>query len=165
MIVIQHIKVIWTKKTRGGKGAAVRNGVPQAFALLPVSSDADCALQSVRCEEHLDFQPVCAREAPVTQFPANWRCLGLSLSKDRFDVRFRWSPAQCGAPERHDFDAFSLAKGDWSRLVCNGRSSDSVGHWYYQLDTYNIAFTEGFSAGLFLDTAPKRETSLLASLK
>jgi hypothetical protein len=41
MILIQRITVEWTKESRGGRGAAVRNSFPEAFTVPPFDESND----------------------------------------------------------------------------------------------------------------------------
>lgn len=52
MIFIQRITVEWTKESRGGRGAAVRNSFPDAFTVPPFNeSNNTFIVHSVRFRE------------------------------------------------------------------------------------------------------------------
>ncbi|MGH9763225.1 MAG: hypothetical protein ACREDR_42305, partial [Blastocatellia bacterium] len=59
ILIVQHISTSWSKASRGGPNARVRNGVPMA---LPFSKFVPCAansaLHEVRFDERTEFTPL-----------------------------------------------------------------------------------------------------------
>ena len=53
-ITVQWIRTSWTKRSRGGDAAAMRNGAPTAF---PVALVAPSFAQVIKMSGHDDFAP------------------------------------------------------------------------------------------------------------
>ncbi len=131
-VVAQRVRTTWTKRSRGGPSAAVRNRVPIAFP-CPL----DVGLHEVRVDESAGFSPrfevrpldelddVKLREAEggllVLVTPSLWA-----------SPRRKWQPS----PIR-------LERGEWLRWQINlrfGATSSRGSEWSYRLETLNLAY-------------------------
>jgi hypothetical protein len=167
MFIVQRIWTEWTKRSRGGDAAVVRNAVPDSLPLPPPSSigEDDGLLHDVRYCESIDFRPQ-STVRPI-DIDKTWEFGSLALHRrgDQVTVRFVWSWHATGAPERKSHDAFVLAPGQWGRLKCNGRFADAdSGTWWYQQDVFNVAWIEALDPNRFLNTMPDFDVADLARL-
>ncbi|MFD6416245.1 hypothetical protein [Streptomyces sp. NPDC060194] len=146
-VVVQRVRTSWTKASRGGPGAAVRNAAPIAFA-VPLGLGS--GLHEVVLAEADGFVPQMT-EGELSD-------AGLQLREADGLLRVRPPElARMTAPRRDRRPpSVRLAPGQWLRWQINyrfgGGWSDT---WTYRLDTLNIAYGPT-SADVFLTTPPTR---------
>ncbi|WP_370968516.1 hypothetical protein [Amycolatopsis sp. cg9] len=134
-ITAQWVRVSWTKHSRGGPAAAVRNAAPAGFALPALPGRV---AHVVRMREEDGFAPVASVE--------NLRDVAVDLREA--DGRLRVLPRVgelFGLPPRERRPpAVKLAPGEWVRWRLNYRFSSAAGRqdWSYWLDTFNVGFGE-----------------------
>ncbi|WP_078943450.1 hypothetical protein [Streptomyces aureus] len=131
-VVVQRIRTSWTKKSRGGLGAARRNAAPTAFA-LPRRLNA--ALHEVAMQESDSFEP----RVQVRDLSAPGMILrevdGL-LRVDPPEVSMFAMPRRDRRPP-----AVRLAPGQWLQWQINHRFVGRCdGAWSYRLETFNIVY-------------------------
>ncbi|MEV7092140.1 hypothetical protein AB0M80_04790 [Amycolatopsis sp. NPDC051045] len=132
-ITAQWVHTSWTKRSRGGTAAAIRNGTPAGFVLpaLPPGT-----AHVVRMREDTGFAPESSEES----------LRGMAVALREVDGRLRvLSHAGPGLPPRtRRPPAVRLAPGEWVRWRLNHRYSSASGirGWSYWLDTFNIAYGE-----------------------
>ena len=167
MIIIQKVKVEWTKASRGGSGAEERNKVPEAFRLpIEVVQVRDFIFHTVGCLEsnafacEADFETVVAPDRPDT-LP-----LKIQWSAGVVETRFIWSKNECGAPRRNSHSLFQLQPGQWGRFICNGRFSKDwdISEWTYHKTVFNVAYVSEYDRDLFCHVSPNFEAKRLARL-
>ncbi|GAB3668658.1 hypothetical protein GCM10027589_35300 [Actinocorallia lasiicapitis] len=131
-VVVQWVRTSWSKNARGGPEAAVRNRAPSAF---PLPEQGAPLLHEVVLEESDAFRP---RGSHRPEPPG--RAI-LDLREQDGGLRVMVVPNRWGAPrERRRPPAVRLARGAWLRWQINYRFvGASSGHWFYRLDTFNIA--------------------------
>jgi hypothetical protein len=129
-VAVQRIRTSWTKQSRGGPAATVRNSAPTAFRLpsttLPLMHD-------VKMSEAEGFTAEFGTTEPADR--------GVRL--DEQDGRLRVFPEVAFAmPPRHRRPAVRLEPGQWIRWHLNYRTVASTcnGLWVYELHTFNIAY-------------------------
>ncbi|MER5790840.1 hypothetical protein [Streptomyces sp. NPDC001980] len=130
--VVQRVRTSWTKKSRGGPGAARRNAAPTAFSLPPGLS---AALHEVAMQESDSFEP----RMQVRDLSAPGTILreadGL-LRVDPPEVSLFAMPRRNRRPP-----AVRLAPGQWLQWQINYRFVGSCGGaWSYRLETFNIVY-------------------------
>lgn len=133
-VVIQRIRTSWTKQSRGGPEAAIRNAAPVAF---PLPSVTPPFVHEVWMREAEDFQPRFEIRAGL---PGSADDAGVFLRPED-DGRLRVQPAVTpfGIPRRtRRPPAVRLVQGEWLRWQINYRFAYG-GAWTYRLDTLNIA--------------------------
>ncbi|WP_307668645.1 hypothetical protein [Streptomyces sp. V2I9] len=132
-ITVQWIRTSWTKHSRGGEPAALRNSAPIGF---PVSQVPPSFAQVVRMSESDGFEPR-AGEKPL-------RGVALSLRNERGRLRVlpRVDPLFGLPPRPRRPPAVRLLPGQWVRWQLNYRFSSAAGvrDWSYWLDTFNVAY-------------------------
>lgn len=170
MVVVQRIVTSWTKRSRGGALAALRNRTPEALVLPKalVATSARCLHHDVWFEERDAFNEraetsaegvVCAYSRRVSTACS----IQLNQEKDGLSVLF--SPeGDCGLPARTK-EAFLLKMGDWGRVAFNGRFVDcDTGGWWYEKKIFNIGCFEAIAESVFLTAPPDREILRMADL-
>ena len=169
MILIQRIIIEWTKASRGGPGAAVRNSFPEAFPVPPFEETNDSiVVHTIRFREWDKFE----RREDLHRFNSSMSAhiepLRIYCQDDHLVVRFVWDWMHCGAPERDSHEIFHVAQGKWGRFSCNGRfgpTSSSGCVWRYHKTVFNIALVESPDTNLFVDSEPQSVENRLAILK
>ncbi|MEU5068901.1 hypothetical protein ACFVJM_39385 [Streptomyces virginiae] len=131
-VVVQRVRTTWTKASRGGAAAAVRNAAPMAFPLPP---DLTSGLHEVQMREADGFQP----HERVLDFA------DLEVTLREADGSLRVSPPQMSSFATHPRSgrppAARISAGQWLRWQVNYRLIASYGgQWHYRLDTFNVAY-------------------------
>lgn len=141
-IVVQRVLTRWSKESRGGEQAAIRNGQPTAFAL-----PAATTWHSVEMDERDAFAQIveCAEAVPIAVVDE----LSLRIRGDQLSVLPQvsafWMPKRHRRPPRQ-----SIGVGETLRWTLNFRLGLDHG-WSYGLITWNLAFlTRGIDSDLFL---------------
>ncbi|MDX6282059.1 MAG: hypothetical protein QOH03_3130 [Kribbellaceae bacterium] len=140
---MQRVRTRWGKESRGGADAAVRNGVPVAFALPPLPGPI---FQSVEMAQWSDFRPEVSTGDLST--------LGLELTEDNGRLRV-FPESYYPMPPRSRHPAVRLEPGEWLRWQLNYRTTNyNSGEWIYQLDTFNVGYATA-DPRLFLGPPPR----------
>lgn len=169
MLIVQRIQTRWTKLSRGGKLAALRNSTPHGISLadIPVQHEA-CMFHEIEFDECNNFRPetVARFEKPTSHFQIE--PVFFHVTQTHCELRFNWSWAHCGAPERESYSLFKLAPGQWGQFICNGRfgpQTMSGDEWRYQQTVFNVGYKTSPNCRLFVDNEPDARGSSLAILK
>ncbi|BEL12358.1 hypothetical protein Q0Z83_105490 [Actinoplanes sichuanensis] len=148
-VVAQWVTTEWTRRSRGGPGAALRSAVPQGFRL---PGRRRSVVHEVMITERNDFRPIESFGAEPPEREPSFARSGLRLVRADKGVRVELLPARLsdtrlGDARRGDLSrtrpaAVWLAPGEWLRWQVNYRSSGpriDGGRWDYRQDTLNIA--------------------------
>lgn len=143
-MVVQWVRTGWTKKSRGGAEATLRNAVPVGFALPHLMP----AVHEVRHHEWDGFNPVWSKERDEINR------IELTLREDDDVLTVQLQDTMRSAPNRWSRPSpVRLARGEWVRWQINHRwSGRSYGEWNYQLTTLNLAYGSPGDAKVFLRT-------------
>jgi hypothetical protein len=162
--MIQQVEVSWTKASRGGAAAAVRNKVPTAFALPEalVAATGD-ALDRRTALEWRAFALEARTFRLDLEHPdgALAELLGFRLEGDVLHVRLDDSQSR-RKPIRAPYGRtlFRLEAGDWGRVEYTGRKASDHGPVYSRL-TFSIGRFDGpVARDVFLHDPPLRYRSL-----
>lgn len=159
-LLVQRIRVVWTKASRGAPGAARRNAVPRALP-FPTASDDAYVLHHATCLEEAGFTPR-SHQRHEDRHRDREGDLRFLTRDGTLHVGFEWS-RETGEPQRRGkHDALVLTKNVYGRLTVNGRRNLDV--TTYSQDTYNLMLVERISQELFTARAPDREISLEVDL-
>lgn len=162
MILVQHIAVHWTKRSRGAPRASRRSAVPSAVPVVLERSDS-WILHEVRFHESSDFRQKIERQIAIHSDDERPRGLVLTSFEDGVRVGFRWDDT-FGAPPRSDrVCAFALMEGDYGRVMINGRHALESTH-AYSLHTFNITLAEIPTEDTFTGRQPDHLLDLRAEL-
>ncbi|MEU3528086.1 hypothetical protein AB0E62_30175 [Streptomyces sp. NPDC038707] len=131
-VIVQRVRTSWTKVSRGGTRAALRNAAPIAFSLPPGLTSA---LHDVSLRESDSFVPYTS--VRDLSDPG----LGLRESDGLLRVH-RPETTVFGMPRRtRRPPALRLAPGQWVQWQINYRFVGTWGGpWSYRLDTFNVAY-------------------------
>ncbi|WIX87938.1 hypothetical protein [Amycolatopsis sp. DG1A-15b] len=131
-VVAQRVRTTWTKRSRGGPAAAVRNRVPIAFPL-----PAGTQLHVVNVDESTGFEPRFELR-PLSELD------GVQLREADGGLSVLVVPSPWGMPKRNwPRSPVRLERGEWLRWQFNLRfgSTCSCGsEWSYRLETLNLAY-------------------------
>jgi hypothetical protein len=131
-VVVQRVRTLWTRRSRGFPAAVARHAVPVAFEL---PSGRGPLFHDVAVREWDGFVP----EETVVGVAPSRREVSLRAAGDTLLVRV---PDGFGVPVRAFRPTVTLRRGEWLRWQLNNRSSSSAGmaDWHYTLTTVNVAF-------------------------
>ncbi|WP_166641076.1 hypothetical protein [Amycolatopsis sp. SID8362] len=131
-VVAQRVRTTWTKRSRGGPLAGVRNGVPVAF---PVPAGA--ALHEVSVDESTGFEPRFALRS-LGELD------GVTLREVDGGLLVLVVPSAWGRPKRERRPPpVRLLPGEWIRWQVNmrfGATCQCGSDWSYRLETLNLAY-------------------------
>jgi len=167
-LCLQLLTTEWTKESRGGSGARLRNTTPLASA-LPESwrgeDDGSLRVHHVYFSEQRRFLPrewtkvhkaKAVLEAEAFRVECSEEGLRVLLDHGRMGMpgRLEWSGVSRGEPYE---ELFRLTAGQWGRGVYNERIEywDS-GQWGYCKHVINVGLLRDASPELFLSTQPTR---------
>ncbi|MBN9389463.1 MAG: hypothetical protein J0I20_15650 [Chloroflexi bacterium] len=182
-LVVQAIKVAWTKEARGGPLAAPRNRVPEISPLpfektSPGPASPLYIRHEIAWDESNQFQKPLTDKLEITEFsgPVKNHLLGFYPEGEAIKVGFEKSYGlrpqgnvlldytRLGAPARTvPQEIFTLGPDEWGQVRYNGRFSWNSG-WKYEKWVFNIVVFAGkIPAGPF-QGSPTREYTSLADL-
>ncbi|MGW5722265.1 hypothetical protein ACWEVP_39250 [Amycolatopsis sp. NPDC003865] len=131
-VVAQKVRTTWTKRSRGGPLAAVRNAAPVAF---PVPAGA--ALHLVDVDESTGFEPRFALR-PLAELD------GVRLREVDGGLLVMVVPSAWSRPNRAWRPSpVRLLPGEWIRWQVNmrfGATCQCGSDWSYRLETLNLAY-------------------------
>ncbi|MEV5764536.1 hypothetical protein AB0L34_08175 [Micromonospora sp. NPDC052213] len=134
-VTAQWVRTSWTKRSRGGPPAALRNAAPVGFVLPTLRCPA---VHEVSMDEARGFEP---RESSRDGQPDRADVL-LKEIDGRLRVELAVTP--WGMPRRwRRPPAVWLRRGEWVRWQINYRFSWPMargGAWSYRMDTLNLAY-------------------------
>ncbi|MBV9786743.1 MAG: hypothetical protein JOZ51_01105 [Chloroflexi bacterium] len=155
MIVVQEIISAWTKQARAADAATARNAVPQQldFPWLPeVDSASALVHHRIRFHERTNFGTP-EHEIDVSEMmPFNrlrFGCVTITQREQLVQVTYAYNVSCGGAPKRATVprQVFTLARGEWGRVVYNGRWG--WGAWTYEQTTLNVLHAESLTQPIF----------------
>lgn len=134
-IVAQWVRVSWTKRSRGGSAAALRNAVPVAFPLPEIVAPLT---HGVVVREWENFEPKSSAQHPTPDKSH------VSLRQEDDRLRVALLVYRYGVTEqrlRRRPPTVRLTDGDRLRWQINYRfiRASYGGEWIYQLDSGNVS--------------------------
>jgi hypothetical protein len=182
-LVVQAIKVAWTKEARGGPLATPRNRIPEISSLLFGKATPDPASplyirHEITWDESNRFQKPLNEKFELAEFSGAVKnhLLGFYLEGEAIRVGFEKSYGartqrnvllnytRLGAPARTvPVEIFTLGPGEWGQVRYNGRFSWNSG-WKYEKWVFNSAVFAGEIPADPFQGAPTREYASLADL-
>lgn len=173
MILIQEIRSVWTKASRGGESAARRNSVPEAAPLpaLGSKSTRDKIFHQILVYvEANDFAaPVKSEFAEYESESIIVGCVKIHVAPERLVVAYEYDYKSGGAPRRRGRRGEDLReeviveRGSWARVKYNGRFTGD--EWWYEKVVVNVALCKDNETGAFYSGVPPREIAHMARLR
>jgi hypothetical protein len=174
-VVIQLIHTQWTKASRGGDGARLRNALPRQLPLPLESFAAPVTLHRVAFSEFTNFERRETVDRADSPSALALRDLRLAFEGDQLAVKHVRDRQNAAIADRlypdesgntvWELDAFVLAPDDWGQLHYNGRYVDmDTGNWWYEQSVYNIGLFTGVVVDRFTSTKPDFRFAELATL-
>ncbi len=168
-LCLQLLTTEWTKESRGGSGARLRNTTPLAMALPEPwrgTHDGVLRVHHVYFSEQRRFLPrewtkVHKEKAFVEAeaFRVEWSEEGVRvlLHYGRMGMPGQLEGSGASRGEPHE-ELFLLSPGEWGRGVYNERVPYwDTGHWGYCKHVLNVGLLHDASPDLFRTTEPARE--------
>jgi len=174
LLVVQEIRVTWTKESRGGHNAGLRNAVPHALPLTDIppldKTQASAPLVLIHLqhlyEEANGFQPpspIIATRTAAAHDKIFFTGTRLKIASSAVTVVYRYTWSGTGAPTRWPVArSITLDAGQWGQVQFNGRFGWDA-PWSYRLTTLNIGLFTSIDRGIFQQT-PDRTLRDLAEL-
>lgn len=173
MILIQEIRSIWSKASRGGPAAALRNAVPEAapFPLVRAGSKTGPILhQSLLYGELNGFaEPISSQVVELRSDRISIGCVKIEVSSEQLVVAYEYDYRCGGAPPRHSRPGVNLKEEvvagheSWVRVKYNGRFSGE--DWWYEKVVLNVGLFQEYEPGVFYSSKPSHEISQMAELR
>lgn len=170
--IVQLIETRWTKQSRGGPGAQVRNAVPEALRLKsdrPVTwpiatlfhvarygeSNVFASPEKETIEQTKDFHRPTAPLPGLNMLKAGQ--FGLYPTEKSVRVALEWSP-YIGPNRKPIRQVLTVERGSWARLRCNFRVGGAR-EWTWWKEVVNVALVDSVTPDIFLASAPSAEKS------
>ncbi|KJK38938.1 hypothetical protein UK23_40970 [Lentzea aerocolonigenes] len=155
-VVVLWVRTGWTKASRGGREAARRNAVPEAFAL----PHGRAAVHEVVQVEWRGFEPEWREERDSID------PISLSLREEDDVLAVQLHDTMLAPPRRVVRPSpVRLGRGEWVRWQVNHRwTRPRDGGWNYELTTLNLAYGAVADLKLFMGT-PTRFVDERAALR
>ena len=174
MIAVQTIHLNWSKDSRGGELARLRNRIPRAFPLDIPSGFPDLVWHTLKFGESNRFESPHTETVSTTSSDDQFGCSNISieLAESSAILTYRY---QDGAPPRQYFDktgtnvspthSISIGLNQWAAVEYNGRHTTRNGMWWYEHVIVNVAVASTLDHRAFLDGAPIDRYARLALLR
>jgi hypothetical protein len=170
MVVIQEIRTVWSKASRGGAAAALRNAVPET-ALLHADGLQSAARRIFRqllvYGEANDFAgPVKSEVVWSVADSISAGCVKVGVSAGRITVTYEYDYRFGGLPPRQTKPGVNVREElivepeSWVRVRYNGRFSGD--EWWYEKVVVNVGLFQRPRADIFDSTGPAGEISQIA---
>lgn len=173
MVVVQVTRVEWSKASRGGEGARLRNSVPNRRLI----AEGGFHPRQVIFEWehwfegdgwHEPSRHVASVSLLTELGKRSTDLVQMVWTGDGLEVNMNWGRLP-GSPGRHKHPGYLGLHSDaesWVQLRWNERLVDiDTGQWSYRDSTYNIALLRQISRDIFVRTEPVREVIELARLR
>ena len=174
MIAVQTIHVNWTKNSRGGDLATLRNRIPRAFPLRIPADFPDLVWHTIKFAETDRFENPHTESVVSDSSDDQFGCSNISIdhSDDSAVLTYRYRD---GAPPRQFYDktgtsvspshAIEIGINQWAAIEYNGRHTTRDGMWWYEHVIVNVAVAATLDHRAFLANTPIERYTQLASLR
>ncbi len=174
MIAVQTIHINWTKNSRGGELATLRNRVPRAFPLHIPDDFPTLVWHTLKFAENNRFEAPHTEAIDTESSDDRFGCSNISidLTNDSAVLTYRYRD---GAPPRQFFDktganvspshSITVGMNQWATIEYNGRHSTRDGMWWYEHVIVNVAVATSLDHRAFLANMPIERYTQLASLR
>ncbi|MEQ8677094.1 MAG: hypothetical protein RLP44_15070 [Aggregatilineales bacterium] len=154
-VIVQEIKIQWTKASRGGEGASRRNTVPDALTLAKLPQTLPplpLVHQRTVYAEAADFQPS-VTQTEIHDLMLNRHvfigCVRIISQTAQLQLTYQPGISCAGAPKRtFTRKEFVLKPDTWARIGYNGRFGWASG-WSYHKTVFNIAYISATGGDIF----------------
>ncbi len=169
MIIIQHIKTKWTKKSRGMPDSIKRNAIPRVMDIPYIyCSEDEFLIHEISSYEDDNF--LLSDSTTTTKIYKNRKnnkywTFSFEPKDDILSVFFRYTYFEHGSPSRHTSkEAICKLKiNEWVSIHINGRFTSFSGQ-YYEQHFINIANTSSLDTVFFSYKSPIKHIDLMVHL-
>lgn len=170
ILLVQRLRTCWTKASRGGAGAVLRNRVPEIAEVPPQClrpEGAGYVLHELTFVERDDFAaPQESLEIHGEREPFSVGCVRITRGLEAVTLEYRWDRGCAGAPERGwSRNVVTIRAGEWAQIRYNGRFSvgwDCV--WKYEKNVLNVGLFPALEGNAFRGSEPAVRFSDMAHL-
>ena len=141
MIVVQHVELTWTKQSRGGDAARVRESFPESFPLPDFQpSNQTWVVHRVRSSEWNGFHPEQSLRMEPPSF-GQWQHFGgVQCQPSETELLIQLTSR---VPDGNWFTPKRLTANEWLRVIAAERQTDfDTGTWYYIKHVVTFGFLE-----------------------
>jgi hypothetical protein len=173
MVLIQEIRSVWSKASRGGAAAASRNSVPEAVRFPMDRSKAAAHKifhQSLIYGETNDFaEPLKSGMVESSSHLIIIGCVRIEVTSEHVMVAYEYDYRCGGLPPRQSRPGINLREevivepDSWVCIKYNGRFSGD--EWWYEKVVVNIGLFQKPDAEVFSSREPVDEISQMAELR
>lgn len=173
MVLIQEIRSIWSKASRGGAAAALRNSVPEAvpFPIIKSRPAAHKVFHQILVygEANAFAEPLKSESREPAADLTDIGCVKIRVSPERVIVSYEYDYRCGGLPPRQTRPGVNVRAElivepeSWARVRYNGRFSGD--EWWYEKVVVNVGLFRQPCADIFGSTEPAGEISQMAELR
>lgn len=157
ILVIQDISTHWSKLSRGGKYASLRNSIPEA---LPIQYIPETQSGLRLLHHRVVFSESKVFESPFTEvvseelspeYNGHFGCTEIEVRNNKIFAKYAHNWNCGGAPMRWwSSQTVQLALGTWIRIRSNGRFSKGwESYWTYHKTVLNIGYFKRLPINVF----------------
>ena len=151
MLIIQEIKTVWTKRTRGAVGSTIRNNLPQAFEVQRPRfglQASPCLHQIIIFREAKAFRdPYHAVKALAIKPKQRFGIADITPSGDSYQVEFDFASYYAYQDYKKP-TVVELVPHQFLQIAYQARLQQFDDAWY-EKTVLNIALLERFDAAIF----------------
>ena len=166
VLVVQEIRTTWTKASRGGIEAGVRNSVPETAEIpwLPIAQPGLPVILHRLTYSEPNFSMPERNLVEVATLPVRLVGVTVELVGEEARATFQWTTS-CGAPRRERVrQTLVIQPGEWSQIVYNGRTGGR-GEWRYLKVVVNVGLFSSVARDVFTGSEPAERFASLAHLR
>lgn len=179
--IIQIVQWSWTKASRGGRLAEIRNRIPRSVEISADSLDLKPGELNVEIHRWSDTDEFAKCEI-VNKSSISWNstyeygCVRVTGDEYGSRVEYQYQPTLAGMPDRRAYATgghreavtrtYIVRSGEWMQISYNGRFVDmDTALWWYEQATMNVAcFEKKPNPKVFLENLPSQRFESLAKL-
>jgi len=172
MVVVQVVRIVWTKASRGAPHASRRNALPRAFGVDPSRALYVFERHFIVETAPGEFRNRSVERRTTNRVPSQQEELVLEEHGARLVLGLQWQSYRddsdnltgTGEPPREgNHRAVEIGIGQTARLVINGRHSSHAEQWYTE-DIFNVALVDKVEPDVFTGRPCQVSFSQLADL-
>ncbi len=169
IVLVQEIKIEWSKKSRGAPGSIKRNKIGKVLKLPLNQADKSKYVlfgQRLHFSEWKKFQNPTEQIECYESFDSKeFGCVKVIKANHSLSVVWQYDQDCAGAPYRDKTPkiAFILQENEWGQISYNGRYTEEEG-WYYKEIVLNVGLFNEPTKDCFIISKPNHSVNQKAHL-